>query len=119
MRAVQVAIVIVCITMMQGFIASTGIFNTYSENPYSNPNCIYAQTSDEQQACSYNILSALWATLTWGWITQYFQPLYGTVTIVKTVVDAFILIMNGVSGILIGVSFIQFLRNLLFPLRGA
>lgn len=124
MRAVQIALLVVCIQIMGGIITTTGLFGSmYYESSISSPSwygtSATAQTAEEQQALSFNIMSSMWNILTWGWIKYYFEPLYSNVPSVKSIIDALILGLNGLSAYLIGISFLQFLRNLIQPLRGA
>lgn len=119
MRAVQIALLVICIQVMGGIITATGLFGgIYYETSAipEVPNQTSAQTAEEQTALSFNIMNALWNTLTWGWIKQFFEPIYSNVAAVRAVVDAFILGLNGICWTLIGIAFIQFLRNLIKPI---
>ena len=119
MRAVQLALIVFCIQIMGGIITTTGLFGgTYYEPGLlpSIPTQTSAQTLDEQNAMSFNVMNAMWNSLTWGWIAQYFEPLFSNVAAVNATVSALIWGLNILSWALIGIAFIQFLRNLIQPI---
>jgi len=120
MRAIQVAILIICIQVFGGIVTASGLFTgTYYESSivpsqFGNASAQYAH---EQEAVAFDVMNALWNTLTWGWITQYFEPVYSSQAGARAIIDAFILGLNGLSWTLIGIAFLQYLRNLIQPLQ--
>lgn len=121
MRAIQIAILVMCIQLAGAIITATGLFtgNFYESKMLpSSFGTATAQSEAEQTQVSFNVMNALWNMLAWGWISHYFEPLYSNVASVTATVDAVIWSMNIISWVLIGVAFIQFIRNLQQPLSG-
>jgi len=115
MRAIQVALLVVCLQIGTGLIAVSGLFgNVYYEGELTDidtPDNPEALSELEQAQTSINFLNILFDALTWGWIKNYFMPFYNQVSAIKGFIDSVIIFLKAISGILIGIAFIEFIRN--------
>ena len=115
MRAIQVALLIICLQIGTGLVAVSGLFgNIYYEGELTDvdtPSNPEALSELEQGQTSINFLNIMFDALTWGWIKNYFMPFYNQVTVIREFIDGVIIFLNGISGILIGIAFIEFIRN--------
>ena len=122
MRAVQIALLIICIQVGLGIINASGLFRGYFyEAEITNvdlPEEVSAMTEAEQEQANINIMNAIWDTLTWGWISYYFEPFYSSDTAVKGFVDVIIIFLGTISSLIIGIAFVEFLRNRIDVLGG-
>lgn len=122
MRAVQLALLVVCLQVGSGLIMTSGLFaGSFYERTLTNldlPENVSAITEEEQSQASINIMNVIWDTLAWGWIRYYFEPFYSNNVGVKNFIDAFILFLDGISSLIIGVAFLEFLRNRINVLGG-
>jgi hypothetical protein len=115
MRAVQIALIVICIQVGMGLVTVSGLYgDMYYESKITSvnlPSNVSALTEVEQTQAGTNIMNAIWNTITWGWIKFYFEPLYSNYSIVKNFIDLFIAFLDVISGIIIGVAFLEFIRN--------
>lgn len=115
MRAVQIALLVICLQIGIGLIAESGLFTkTYFESSITNvnvPSEVSALNTDEQVQESYNIMTDLWNILSWGWIKTFFEPLYSQDEATKKFVDHILLFLRSITSFVIGVAFIEFVRN--------
>jgi len=115
MRAIQIALFLICFQIGMGIVTESGMFTgTYFESSIANPQLTgnFSATEESEQVLgSVSIMNKLWNVLTWGWITRYFEPWYSNNTAVHNFVDHIVLFLNTLSGVLIGVAFIEFIRN--------
>jgi len=114
-RAVQLALLLICIQVGLGIVASAGLFTgVFYENKLigvSLPRNISAASETEQISASISMMNVIWNTLTWGWIKDFAQPWYSLDQGVKTFVDSLILFLNSITSIIIAAAFIEFMRN--------
>lgn len=122
MRAVQIAVLFLCIQVGMALVNVTGLFTEgfyegkeMLEKQWGSPSAL---SPEEQEQVSIDVMNELWKGLTWGWISNYFQPFYNKDVGVKAVVDKFIWGLNGISAFAIGIAFIEFIRNRLNVLGG-
>jgi len=115
MRAIDIAIVVISIQIGMGIIAESGLFSgVYFENEITgidlgeNPSI---GTDTELLQSSTNFLNRMWNALSWGWIKQYFEPLYSNSTSIHNFIDAIVNFLRTISGIVIGAAFVEFARN--------
>jgi len=122
MRAVQLALLVMCIQVGLGLVAESGAFSgVYFENKLLGvnlPSNISATSEAEQVSASVNIMNSVWNILTWGWIKNYFEPWYSQDAAVKSFVDSLVLFLAAVSGLIIGAGVIEFVRNRINVLSG-
>jgi len=122
MRAVQLALLVILIQVGTGLVAESGLFTgNYFESSIVNSMTtqnISALSESEQIQASINVMNSLFNILTWGWIKKYFEPFYSMDVGVKNFVDSLILFLNSVSLTIIGVAFIEFIRNRINVLGG-
>ena len=115
MRAVQIALLIISIQIGMGIVVESGLFNgTFYENQITGINMASnasALSDTEQNQASINIMNTVFNTLTWGWIKDFFQPWYSLDSGLKSFIDHLILLLNSISTFIIGVAFIEFVRN--------
>jgi len=120
MRAVQLALLVMCIQFGLGFMA---VFGGYGNIPYEkkiinmNITAGNVQSEAEQEQASINIMGSLWDILTWGWIRNFFVPWYYTDSGIKAIVDFIIRMLQFLSSVIVGVAFIEFVRNRINVLR--
>ena len=69
------------------------------------------QTEDEQTQASITGMSDIWNLLTWGWIKQYAEPLYSNSSGVKSFIDNIIKFLNSLTGFVVIIALIEFVRN--------
>lgn len=114
MRAIQIAIAVICIQMGIGIVAVSGLFgNMYYESSItkvnvSNPSSL---SETEQTQTSINILNKVFDALSWGWITHYFEPWYSQSSSLASFIDTIVLFLRSISSIIIGIAFMEFIRN--------
>lgn len=122
MRAVQIAFLLLCIQVGGGIVSATGLFNSdYYETSIATPNFpsnISAQSDTEQSQGSINVMNTVFNTLTWGWISTYFEPLYSNNATVKNFIDIIELFLGSISAFIIGVALIEFVRDKINILGG-
>ena len=98
-----------------GLVTVSGLYGSlYYESKITSvnlPSNVSAMTDVEQVQAGTNIMNAIWNTITWGWIKFYFEPLYSNSVAVKGFLDMLIGFLNVLSGIIIGVAFLEFIRN--------
>ena len=116
MRAVQLAMLIMCIQFGMGMIVTSGVFGSsmYYENTVTSvdlPSNTNVLDESEQAQTSNNIFSRIKDALTWGWIKQFFYPAYYTDAEVKTFVDSIQLGLIGISTLIIGAAAIEFFNK--------
>lgn len=116
MRAVHLALLIMCIQFGIGVVVVSGVFgNTiYYENTLTSmslPTNTNALDEGEQAQTSINIFTAIKDALTWGWIKQFFYPAYQTDTGVRVFVDFIQAGLVALSGIIIGAAAIEFFNR--------
>jgi len=115
MRAVQIALFVVCIQVGMGLITASGLFgDRFYESEITNleiPENASALSETEQAQASINVMNVVFDTLTWGWLTYYFEPFYSSDSTVQNFIDYLILFLNSVSAFVIGIAFIEFVRN--------
>ena len=115
MRAVQLALFVITLQMGLGIIATSGIFGgIYYDTSLTgvtmpvNPDAL---SDVEQSQTSVNIFNTVVDALTWGWINQFFMPWYLQDTGLRLMVDTFVNFLRLISGIIIGLAFLEFFRN--------
>ena len=122
MRAVQIALLIISIQIGMGLVVESGLFSgSFYENDITGIDIstnASALSDTEQSQTSINIMNTVFNVLAWGWIKDFFQPYYNLDTGVKTFIDHLILLMNSVSAFIIGIAFIEFVRNRVDVLGG-
>ena len=115
MRAVQLALIVICIQVGLGLVTATGLFTgIWYESEITGivmPSDPLASSDSEQSQTSINIFNTVIDTLTWGWIKHYFEPLYSMNSQVATFVNTLVSFLNVISSIIIGAGFIEFVRN--------
>jgi hypothetical protein len=115
MRAVEIAVFLICFQVGMGIVTESGLFTgTYYESEFANPsNFSNPQTlsETEQTQTSFDIMNSLNNILLWGWVTQYFEPIYSLDAGVRNIVDGLVIFLNGISVTIIGIAFIEFVRN--------
>lgn len=115
MRAVQIALLVIMIQIGMAIVTATGFFTgTSYENiltGFSIPSNASSLSEAEQVQVSINVMNTVFDTLTWGWIKQWFEPFYSIDSGVKSFVDAIVLLLRTVSFFIIGIAFIEFVRN--------
>lgn len=115
MRAVQLALLIMCIQFGIGFVVASGVFEgLYYENTLTSidiPGNTNALDESEQAQTSINIFSAIKDALTWGWIKQFFYPVYNTNAAVKAFVDFIQAGLIALSTVIIGAAAIEFFNK--------
>lgn len=115
MRAIEIAVVVISIQIGMGIIVESGLFSgVYYESEITgidlgeNPSI---GTDSELSQSSSNFLNRMWNALTWGWIKQYFEPLYSNNISIHNFIDVIIKFLRLISGIVIGAAFVEFARN--------
>ena len=115
MRAVQIALVVICIQVGLGIVTVSGLFNgIYYESQLTNvnlPRNVSALSTEEQTQASINVMNTVFDALTWGWIKIYFEPFYSNDTATHTLIDYIVTFLNAVSLFIIGVALIEFVRD--------
>lgn len=115
MRAVQLALLIICIQLGIGLVVESGLFNgMYFENTITGvnlPTDLEALDSVEQDQVSINIFTIVKNTLTWGWLIQFFQPAYANDTTTRIFVNTLMALLTSATGIIIGAAVLEFFRN--------
>lgn len=114
MRAIQLAMLVLSIQFGLGLMA---VFGSFGNIPYEteiikvNITSQNVQTDIERQQVSFDIMGNFWNILTWGWIKNFFIPWYYTDNGVRSIIDFIILMLRGLTGIIIGAAFIEFVSN--------
>lgn len=115
MRAIQIALLVICIQIGMGIVTESGLFSgVLFENRLTNvampANPASASDAELLQA-NTDVFNRVINALTWGWLTNYFEPFYSGDAATKVFVDTIVTFMNTISGIIIGIALIQFIRN--------
>jgi len=123
MRAVQIALLVASIQIGMGLVTMSGLFSgIYYESTLTNALSITgnpsAASETEQVQISIDVMNTVRQTLFWGWVTQYFEPLYSMDAATKYLVDGLVVFLNLVSAFIFGIAFIEFARNNLNVLGG-
>ena len=122
MRAVQIALLVICIQVGLGLVATANIFGKlYYESELTNvnfPSGASAISESEQTQISINVMNTVFNALTWGWIKIFFEPYYSLDAQTKIFVDKVVFFLNSVSLFVIGIAFIEFIRNRVSVLGG-
>lgn len=115
MRAVQLALLVICIQFGIGLVVESGLFTgMYFENTLTDvslPSDMSALDIVEQDQVSINIFTMVKNTLTWGWLIQFFQPAYANDTATRTFVNTILVLLRSATGIIIGAAVLEFFRN--------
>ncbi len=114
MRAIQIALLLLCIQVGLGLVAESGMFNgVYYESEitdYSvgdNP----LQSESEQVQASISGLQSMWNIISWDWITRFFEPWYSNNVGVKGLIDHVLLFLRSLTGLIVVVALVEFVRN--------
>jgi hypothetical protein len=114
MRAIQIALLLLCIQVGLGLVAGSDIFDgVYYESEitdYSvgdNP----LQSESEQVQASISGLQSIWNILSWDWITRLFEPWYSNNVGVKALIDHVLLFLRSLTALLVVVALVEFVRN--------
>jgi len=120
MRAIQIALAIMLFHAALGLLVASGLYNvTYYENliiTTNLPQKVSGVNEWEQLQASYDSMSDAIDKLTWGWIKDYFEPAYSQHEDVKKFVDHLIDFARYITGFIIGVAIIEFVRNRMYIL---
>lgn len=118
MRAVQLTILVICLQIGLGFVATSGLFPGvfYEPNVVGALNLGNPSATDitSQTLASVNALNIIFKIATWTWIADLFQPLMNADITGATSA----LVWFGIGGLnvltiyLVGIVIIQFVRNL-------
>lgn len=115
MRAVQLALLIMMIQAGIGIMVESGIYNgIYFENKLTNfdiSGSPSALSDTEQTQASISVMNRVFDSLTWGWISQFFEPMYTNDAAVHAFIDSIVLFLRSVSLFVLGIAFIEFVRN--------
>jgi hypothetical protein len=115
MRAVKLALFVIILQMGIGLITVSqlfgGVYYDTSLTGVTMPVNPDAMSEIEQSQTSVNIFNVVVDALTWSWIKQYFMPWYLQDTGLRLLVDTFINFLRVISGIIIGLAFLEFFRN--------
>lgn len=115
MRIVQIALFLLCLQAGIGFIVISTIYGDaiYYESEITNYEAPSdpAQTEEEQRQASISGMSQLWDIVAWGWIIQYFQPLYSNDVGVQAFVDKIIFFFQSITSLLVTIALVEFVRN--------
>jgi len=115
MRAVQIALLIICIQAGIGLVTVSSLYgDIYYENellPDVSSDSIDAMSETEQIQASVGVMNRVWDALSWGWVKIYFMPLYNTSSATQSFIDSLILFLQSITGIIIGIALIEFVRN--------
>lgn len=114
MRAIQIALLLLCIQVGLGLVAESGIFSgVYYESEITdydvgdNP----LQSESEQVQASISSLQSIWNILSWDWITRFFEPLYSNDVGVKSLIDHVLLFLRSLTALIVAVALVEFVRN--------
>lgn len=117
MRAIQIALLVICLQVGLGLVASTGLFGGmyYESGITGSPDEIPGSSSfleeTEQEQTTITIMNALWNIVTWSWITSLFEPFYSQNPAFGAFIDKIVVFVNAVCYFIVGVAFIEFVRN--------
>ncbi len=115
MKAVELALLILCIQAGIGLVVVTGLFNNsmYFENTMTInlPDNMSAIDQNEQDQSTINVLNSVIDTLSWGWIKQFFQPWYSNNAGVTSLVDHLLFFLRTITGLIIGAAILEIFRN--------
>jgi len=117
MRAVEIALLILCLQIGLGLVATTGLFSgmyyesEITDSPGDLPGTGEYGDEMEQEQTAAGVMEALWNIVTWGWISDFFEPFYSQNADLASFVDTLSLMIGGIANFIVGVAFITFIRN--------
>ena len=117
MRAVQIALFVLCIQIGMAFVIEGGFFDRksiYYESSLTNlqlSNNISALNTLEQDQMNIDIFTKVKDAFTWKWIITFFKPTYDNDTDVKNFADHIQLLFIGINAIVIGAAAIELFQK--------
>lgn len=115
MRAVVIALFILCVQFMGLLVAESGIYDAtiYAENTLTDFEVQDSpmQTEAEQIQASISGLGDIFDLLTWGWIKSFFQPWYSTHAKVTHLIDLLLFGLRSVTGLIVAAAIVEIVRN--------